>query len=592
MTKTITIIILLFSVISFGQKREFRGAWVATVKNIDWPSSCESSVEVQKKELVDLLNVLQDIGINAILFQVRAECDAFYDSKSEPWSNWLTGKQGRAPDPYFDPLEFITKEAHKRSMELHAWLNPFRAVADTAGYTPDSMHISNTRPDWIIKSGKYKFLNPGLEEVRQYTNSIVMDVVRRYEVDGIHFDDYFYPYTGMTDEDLPVFKKYPRGFNNIEDWRRDNVNLFVSAVYNSIKSIKPFIKFGISPFGIWKDGVPAGITGLSSYHKIYCDALYWLENEIVDYIAPQLYWKIGGPQDYVKLSDWWAENLNEKHMYAGHALYKMINRNNSWNADEIANQIRLNHNSSNIHGSVFFRSIDIVNNVKGIGDTLKTNVYKHKTLIPKMTWIDSIPPLFPYNLSAFACGDGTYLHWQNPVSAIDRDEAKYIVLYRFDLDEIEINDPKNIIEIIPAYQNSYIDTLGIQGTEYKYLVTALDKMQNESAISNIVNIKFSQIELYPGEKPIEAKLINVDSISAQGHVRIRFSICNKEWVRLTVFDDSGNKVAVIVDEELLPGNYGARFKPTNKNTTKYHCNISTPTFSDMKSFSNLKVRIN
>ena len=306
-SKIILIFFLLFTSHSYPNgKREFHGAWIATIKNIDWPSEPGLPVEEQKTELKVLFNSLHQVGINAVLFQIRTECDAFYPSEIEPWSYWITGKQGIPPEPLYDPLYYAIQLAKQRGMEFHAWLNPFRVKADTNNYVPDSTHISFGHPEWIVHTEKYKFLNPGIPDAREYVKQVVLDVVKRYDIDGIHFDDYFYPYSGVTDEDLETFTIYSRGFSNIDEWRRDNVNIFVSDIYNSIKQTKPYVKFGISPFGIWKDGVPEGIKGFSSYHTIYCDAVFWLREEIVDYIAPQIYWQIGGEQDYFKLSNWWV----------------------------------------------------------------------------------------------------------------------------------------------------------------------------------------------------------------------------------------------------------------------------------------------
>jgi len=579
----LSLILFCFSILYSAEKYEFRGAWIATVKNIDWPSSPDSSVEAQKNELIKILDILHQVRINAILFQVRTECDAFYESEREPWSFWLTGQQGKAPKPHFDPLDFIIKETHKRGMELHAWFNPIRAGNSNSTYLPDSSHITIKKPDWIIHSENYKFLNPGIREVRDYTTSIIMDVVKRYDIDGVHFDDYFYPYSGISQEDLHTYKMSPRGIDNIGDWRRDNVNLLVKDVYEKIKMLKPYLKFGISPFGIWKDGTPEGITGTSSYYDIYCDATYWLKNNIVDYIIPQLYWKIGGDQDYAKLSEWWSGLANGRHVYAGHALYKMNGDTKNWSAEEISNQIEINQNHSKIVGSVFFRSIDIVNNIKGIADTLKNNSFKYMSIVPRMSWIDSFPPLFPFNLTATSCADGVFLQWYNPVPAQDGDDAKFNVVYRFESDDLEINDPKNIIAMIPAGNSSFTDTTGIPNQYYNYIVTALDKMQNESNGSNVVKTKYTQIESYPGAMPLTTGLLNNDTVQSRNNTVIKFNICEKELVKLTIFDNRGNNIITLVEEELLPGRYGVKFRYLPNSTGKYHCNLSTPTFSDMQS---------
>ncbi|HEX9972655.1 MAG TPA: family 10 glycosylhydrolase, partial [bacterium] len=271
--------------------------------NLDWPSSPSLNPDRQRSELVSTLDQLRAVGINAIFFQVRPECDAFYQSTYEPWSYFLTGKQGKAPSPFYDPLEFAISEAHKRGMELHAWFNPYRAIREIGSFQIDSTHVTVRHPDWAIQIGNFKFLNPGLPMVREHVTAVIIDVARRYDIDGIHFDDYFYPYppNNITNEDDQTFANYSRGFTGRGDWRRDNVNLFIEMVYDTIQAIKPYVKFGVSPFGIWKNGVPSGITGLDAYSAIYADAVTWFNKQIVDYVAPQLYWAFGGGQDYGKL---------------------------------------------------------------------------------------------------------------------------------------------------------------------------------------------------------------------------------------------------------------------------------------------------
>src|SRR5690606_14472720 len=237
-------------------------------------------------------------------------------------SRWLTGVQGQ--DPGYDALAFAIEEAHKRGLELHAWINPFRVNASTSAATVYSEdHISNTNPELLLEyaSGQ-KIINPGLPEAREYVVSVVEEITQNYDIDGIHFDDYFYPYSGTADEDLSTFEVHGDGFDNIGDWRRHNVNETVRQVYEAIKIIKPGVRFGISPFGIWKNGVPEGIVGMDAYNVIYADAIHWIETQTIDYITPQLYWPIGGGQDFKKLLEWWAENATSasRHLYAGHTL--------------------------------------------------------------------------------------------------------------------------------------------------------------------------------------------------------------------------------------------------------------------------------
>lgn len=266
---------------SSNPKREFRGVWIASVINLDWPTSPGLSANTQKQQLIDLLDDLKELGFNAVVFQVRPECDALYNSSYEPWSYWLTGTQGKAPEPYYDPLEFAVEEAHKRGMELHAWFNPFRAVREVGNYQVSADHVSEKHPDWILTFDNLKILDPGLQEVRDYNTEVIMDVVRRYDIDGVHFDDYFYPYppNQITDEDENTFLNNWRGFFNVGDWRRDNINIFIKQVHDAIAAEKPWVKFGISPFGIWRPGYPSGITGTDAYSVLYADATAWLQQQ-------------------------------------------------------------------------------------------------------------------------------------------------------------------------------------------------------------------------------------------------------------------------------------------------------------------------
>ncbi|MEB3209495.1 MAG: family 10 glycosylhydrolase, partial [Synechococcus sp.] len=301
--KRFAIALLLLSAAIAAQtqpNQEFRGVWVATVANLDWPTSRTASVASQQADLIAHFDQLKAAGVNAVLFQVRTEADALYASSIEPWSYYLTGVEGQAPSPFWDPLEFAIREAHKRGMELHAWLNPYRADRVPGLFTRAANHVTVTNPEWIItatsSTSSIRIMNPGIPAVRERITAVVMDIVRRYDVDGIHFDDYFYPYppndmgfnTARWDLDKATFEQYGAGFSIRSDWRRNNINTMVKAVHDSIKSVKPHVKFGISPFGIWKNGTPSGITGMNAFDVIYADALQWLSVKSVDYITPQL----------------------------------------------------------------------------------------------------------------------------------------------------------------------------------------------------------------------------------------------------------------------------------------------------------------
>jgi len=488
----IILLFFLLNIIVISQtnnpKREFRGAWVATVTNLDWPGS-GSSVESQKASLINIFDQLKEVGINAIIFQVRPECDALYDSPYEPWSYWLTGQQGKAPEPYYDPLQFAVEEAHKRGMELHAWFNPYRAVRLVGNYALASNHVTVQHPDWAIQIGTFKFLNPGLPEVREFVSKVIADVVRRYDVDGVHFDDYFYPYppNQISNQDLTTFQQYPNGISNISDWRRDNVNRLIAMVYDSINTIKPYVKFGMSPFGIWKSGTPTGITGLNAYSDIYCDAVAWLQAQDIDYVTPQLYWPFGGGQDYGKLMPWWASQTNGRHLYVGHGYY----RQSTWPSNEIPRQIRLNRNTANSDGSIFFRAANFSENPKGVTDSLRNNYFKTIALPPVMEWKDAVIPNAPENVRfAKAEGQGiAKIIWDIPQTAPDGDTASRYVIYRFNKDIVEESDLENSENIFEIVEDREFNPETIDPDLKYFVVTSLDRNWNESPMSALVEIQ-------------------------------------------------------------------------------------------------------
>jgi uncharacterized lipoprotein YddW (UPF0748 family) len=490
---TILLTLNLFSQ-SSPPKREFRAAWIATVVNLDWPSSNVLSTSQQQQELINLLNELKRDGINTVLFQVRSECDAMYSSSFDPWSFWLTGSQGTAPYPFYDPLEFAIEEAHKRGMELHVWFNPYRAERSVGNYSKAPNHVTVQHPDWVLHlvsgSTNLKFLDPGLQEVRNYVTSVVYDVVSRYDVDGVHFDDYFYPYEGIGNLDVQTFINYPRGFTSIANWRRDNVNLLIAQVNDTIQSVKPWVKFGISPFGIWKNGVPPGITGLSAYDDIYCDAIAWLHNRSIDYLTPQLYWPFGGGQDYAKLQPWWADSVsaNGRHFYPGHAYYRITN----WtNPSEMPNQIRFDRNNPKVQGSVFFRAKNFPENPKGVTDSLRNDLYRYISILPTMNWKDIIAPNPPQNLrfERLANGQGGLL-WNLPQIASDGDSASRYVVYRFLNSNIQPSDLENSANIynVEGSRSSIPDEPPNPNGPYYFVVTSLDRNYNESTMSNVLQV--------------------------------------------------------------------------------------------------------
>ncbi|NOS71454.1 MAG: family 10 glycosylhydrolase [Verrucomicrobia bacterium] len=397
-------------------QREFRGVWVATVGNIDWPSKPGLPVPEQKAELLAILNRASQLKLNVVVFQVRPGCDALYPSAIEPWSEYLTGTMGRSPG--YDPLAFAIEEAHKRGLELHAWFNPYRAHHFNARSPVAASHISKTKPQLVREYGRYLWLDPGEREVQEYSLGVVMDVLKRYDVDGIHFDDYFYPYAEKggdgRDLDFPdeaSWRKYgvSSGLSR-NDWRRENVNTFIQRVYNSIKAQKPWVKFGISPFGIWRPGNPPQIRGFDQYDKLYADARKWIINGWADYFAPQLYWGIAPPeQSFPALLGWWAGN-NPKHRTLCAGLD--VTKSSKWSPEEIPNQISITRNQSNSHGYVLW-------NMKSTGRNttlcirLQNTINARPALAPAMTWIDRTPPLRPSITTASAgAGADVAVSWK------------------------------------------------------------------------------------------------------------------------------------------------------------------------------------
>jgi len=391
---------------------------VATVGNIDWPSRSDLTVSEQRAELLAILDRAVQLRLNTIIFQVRPACDALYASPIEPWSEYLTGTMGKAPQPLYDPLKFAVEEAHKRGLELHAWFNPYRARHPNAKSPITANHISKTKPHLVRKYGSYLWLDPGEKEVQDYSLSVVMDVVNRYDVDGIHFDDYFYPYPerlpGGKDREFPDEASWnksgaqQRGMSR-EDWRRENVNSFVRRVHESIRKTRPQVKFGISPFGIWRPGHPPQIRGLDAYDKLYADARLWLVNGWLDYLAPQLYWAIESKeQSFPVLLDWWnAQNPKKRHIWPGLNTTKV---RESWKPQEIVNQVTLAKKQPVSAGHMHWNMTSLMRNAE-LGAALGRGPYAEPALVPACQWLDSAPTPKPKLSVVASAGDSVKLSW-------------------------------------------------------------------------------------------------------------------------------------------------------------------------------------
>lgn len=374
---------------------EFRGVWVATVDNIDWPGQGNFNTDSQKKEFIHLLDMHQRNGLNALVVQVRPCTDAFYPSQYEPWSQWLTGVQGQPPSPYYDPLAFMIAETHKRGMVFHAWMNPYRAEFNLGNSSISATHITRLHPEWFLTYGDKRYFDPGNKQAQQYVTKVVTDVVSRYAVDAIHFDDYFYPYriAGKEFPDEASYGQYGNGLKK-DDWRRSNTDSIIAMLSRAIKKENTKCQFGISPFGVWrtqeKDPVNGSKTNgaSSNYDDLYADILLWLKQGWIDYVAPQLYWEFGHRiAPYEVLLDWWGKHTYGKHCYIGMGIYR-AGSNAGWKEiNQLPRQIEAMRNTPNMKGMIFFSSKTFEKNPNGWNDSLRLNYFKEPVKVPDMEWL-------------------------------------------------------------------------------------------------------------------------------------------------------------------------------------------------------------
>jgi uncharacterized lipoprotein YddW (UPF0748 family) len=491
----IFIIVLLFPFLSNAQspKRELRAAWIATVGNIDWPSKQGLSSQQQQQEFIAHLNFLKENGFNAVIVQVRPAADVFYQSKYEPWSRYLSGKQGEPPFPIYDPLEFMIQETHKRNMEFHAWFNPYRALTNSNFNPNPAHHPTKKNPDWIIHYDGKAYFDPGNAHAREHIINVIMEAVVNYDIDAVHIDDYFYPYpvAGKVFNDNTSYALTGNGMNKA-DWRRSNVNTFIWQLSSNIKKEKPWVQFGVSPFGVWrninKDPKGSPTNGATScYDDLYSDILHWVDKNWIDYVAPQLYWERGhrvAPYDI--LLPWWKKYTLQNKLYIGLGVYRMTDAKSGskfYGPNEILQQIT-DARKENANGIVMYsmKSFNKIN--RALSDSLKDNYFRYIALPPAFKVENYLSPTAP-NIKHITSNKGILLQWDYTPHLKTIPGKHRFVVYKFAKDElVNLNDATKIYAITSS--NSFIVKYSKSGE--KYVVTTIDRCWNESGASNIIHI--------------------------------------------------------------------------------------------------------
>lgn len=475
-------------------KYEFRAAWVASVENIDWPSKKGLPVDSQKVEFTRLLDMHERNGMNAVVVQIRPAADAFYPSPYEPWSEWLTGVQGQAPDPYYDPLQFMIEETHKRGMEFHAWINPYRAVKTIGRSSIAATHITRLHPDWFVRFENTLYFDPGNKEVWAYLTKVVQDIVHRYDIDAIHMDDYFYPYDivegGPPGKDFPDNASYALNGGGMSkgDWRRSNVDSIILQISGVIKQEKPWVKFGVSPFAIWRNSYqdPEGSDthgGQTDYDNLYADILLWLKKGWIDYVVPQIYFEFTQPRaPYGVLLDWWARHTYGRQCFIGLGIYR-AGSNAAWrDPTQLTRQIQALRTYPDVQGAVYFSSSSFQNDPNGWCDSLRDHYYNYPALIPPMPWIDSVKPQAPAVHIEYDPKGLSATAWLS--KGAQDDSLRGFAIYRSDSATIDI-DSSRVFEFIP-YDPVAGFTIHPAPPEQKgeaihyYFVTAISRTNVES----------------------------------------------------------------------------------------------------------------
>ncbi|MEP7157477.1 MAG: family 10 glycosylhydrolase [Betaproteobacteria bacterium] len=483
-----------FSVLPPPVPREFRAAWVATVANIDWPSKKGLPVEQQRQEIIRIVERAKELNLNAIIFQVRPAADALYASPLEPWSEYLTGEQGKPPEPFYDPLAMWIEESHKRGLELHAWFNPYRARHTSAKGPQAKSHVANTHPAVVKEYGGYLWMDPAEPFAAQRSIDVILDVVRRYDVDGVHVDDYFYPYPVALNPGAPPTENAPEldfpdepawsryilsgGRLSRADWRRQNVNQLIERIYNDVHREKLWVKVGVSPFGIGRpDRRPPGIAGFSQYDKLYADVELWFRSGWLDYLAPQLYWPIEqAPQAFGTLMEYWiAENTAGRHLWPGLFTSRIDSSAKSWKPEDITNQIAMMRNRKPVGGHIHFSMVTLMENRRDVNEQLK-RAYQTPALVPATPWLDNVAPATPI-VDGLAIVAGRPAITLQLSAAPGKAVSQYAVWSRYGgewqlkIVPIDIRKPRTEVTLAAASTKGALSAVS---------VSAIDRMGNES----------------------------------------------------------------------------------------------------------------
>jgi uncharacterized lipoprotein YddW (UPF0748 family) len=558
----IIFLVLFFSVNILSQnsassrspKWEVRAVWLTTVSGLDWPRSLKT--DEQQQSLRTIVERLAAANYNTIFFQVRGRGDAMYRSSYEPWSSQLTGTMGK--DPGWDPLDFVIREAHAHGMEVHAWFNTF-LVKSGNGMT--SQHVAGKHPEWVHTVGGETWLDPGIPAARAYTLKVALEIVRNYDVDGIHFDFMRYPEKGFADDG--AYRRYGNRSITKGDWRRKNVNAFISAFYDSANAIKPRLKIGSAPIGIYQN-IP-GLNGLQSFSTVYQDSHEWLKQGWQDYIVPQVYWALGrtgGHPDFAAVARDWSGNMYGRQIYLGVGAYK----------PDVAAQIPSiidTTRSFGFYGNSFFR-YEHINKMLGVGGR-----YDYPAFIPPMSWKDSIPPNPPEHLRIQSlAGNYFKLNWTTPARASDGDTLKCFNIYRSTLSKVDVNDIRNLVCTVNGSIYSYVDTImHPSAAKYSYAVTAMDYGNNESVPSHEEHITIPEIVRLSQKYANRLVFGNAYPSSASEYVYFTYELAEPSLVWLTITDQSNNEVLKVVDSYQLSGKYIASANVENLKEGDYSCSL-------------------